>query len=576
MNIRFLLLTGEGHPSPLCEQDLQTIGMQCRFSSAYSRLFLTPDTPTLSVPGRGMIVGKIFTQEGRAVTDACSLGNFSGRLDDHLLHHYWGEYVALLIDRDNPHELIILRDPSGGVPCVYALRNGHGFVTSDVSLAVELGLYRRQVDWNSIAHGLHFPYRRTERTALLGVHELLPGCALNLSRSGASVSVAWSPWNFVARNIRHNDPHAATDEVHKAVSTVVNAMATSDRRIIVQLSGGLDSSIIASCLRDTAANPMFCSLVMPVDGTDERPYARLVTDMLGHELVSVPVGFENVRIDFPTPPSSVVPAMGILHHATSKAWDEIGTANGISTFYTGGGGDSVFCYLKTAAPAADAFRERGITGAIPTISHLSVLHQCTLWKAGRLTLKKLTRKSPLSWKVDRSLLSLDVRAMAEQPHPWVNAPSRALPGDREKINDLVGTQLYAHATQGPNRCVRRPLLSQPVMEACLKVPTWMWIADGRNRAIARDAFADILPDGIFARRSKGSYSGYIATAYDRNKVQIREFLLEGKLRANGLLDPVALSKFFASDFAPRDLSYTRAFDLCTAENWARNQAHKVG
>nr|WP_238345917.1 asparagine synthase-related protein [Luteimonas saliphila] len=458
---------------------------------------------------------------------------------------------------------------------MYAVSNGQGFVTSDISLAVDLGLYRRQVDWHSIVHGLRFPYRRTERTGLLDVHELLPGCALEIGSSRTSVHTEWSPWSFVQDDARHPDPESAGDHIRDAVSIVVNAYAAADDRFVVQLSGGLDSSIVASCLRGTSAQLLFGSLVMPVAGTDERPYARLVTESMDRDLLSVPVGFEDVRIDFPVPPSSAVPATGMLQHATSTAWDSVGAANNTGTFYTGGGGDSIFCYLQTAAPAVDAYLERGMVTTAIAVRDLSTLHGCTVWKAGRLTRKKLgmvRRGVRRGWKEDRTLLSTQALEGPELAHPWLDPPPRSLPGDCEKIHDLIGTQLYMHATASPRRRVRRPLLSQPVMEACLKVPTWMWIAGGRDRAVARDAFKGTVPSAILARRSKGSYAGYLATAYARNKAEIREFLMGGELRAAGLLDPHAMSEFLASEFAPRSMAFVRAFDLCTAENWVRNQA----
>ncbi|WP_407352869.1 asparagine synthase-related protein [Luteimonas sp. R10] len=579
MITRFLLLIGNGSTPPIRVKDLRSAGLQCTFSSVAACLWSTPETPVIPVPGNGLVVGQLFNAQGEPITHARAMGDIIGGLSDHLLQNCWGDYVALSVAREDERLVSLLRDPSGGVPCVHSLRNGRGFVTSDISLAVELGLYCRRVDWHSIAHGLHFPYRRTERTALLDIHELLPGCALEIGPSHASVRTAWSPWKFVHDGIRHRDPIMAAEGIREAVSTVVNAYASTDHRFIVQLSGGLDSSIVASCLRGMSAEPMFCSLVMPVEGTDERPYARLVTDAMQHELVSVPVGFDDVRIDVPTAPSSVVPATGMLQHATSAAWDSVGAANGTSTFYTGGGGDSIFCYLQTAAPAADAYLERGITAGAVAVRDLSTLHECTIWKAGRLARRKIEAFESgvrRGWTVDQSLLSADALEMVELPHPWLDTPPGSFPGDCEKVHDLIGTQLYMHATWAPNRRVRRPLLSQPVMEACLRVPSWMWIAGGRDRAVARDAFKDTLPKAILARRSKGSYAGYLATAYARNKTQIREFLMEGELRAAGLLDPVAMSGFFTSEFAPRTMPFIRAFDLCTAENWIRNQAHRDG
>lgn len=552
-------------------------GLQLSLACGAACLWSTPETPVLPIPGHGVVIGQLFNAQGRPIRQHDPLGNLSDGLHSYLLQHCWGEYIAVSLGCGEDGAMTLLRDPSGGVPCVYSLVRGRGFVTCDISLAADLGLYRRQVDWPSVAHGLHYPYRRTERTALLEVQELLPGCALEIRSSHTSVRTAWSPWRFVQDDMRHRDPEAAGRSIRRAVSDVVNAYAAVDGRFIVQLSGGLDSSIVASCLRETSAQPLFGALVMPVAGTDERPYARLVTDALHRELMSVPVGFENVRIDFPLPPSSAVPATGMLQHATSAAWDEIGAANGTRTFYTGGGGDSIFCYLQTAAPAADAYLQRGIAAAATAVKNLSTLHGCTIWKAGRLAHRKLRmarRGVKRGWMEDRSLLTAEALELPPLAHPWLDAAPHSVPGDSEKIHDLIGTQLYMHATAAATRCVRRPLLSQPVMEACLKVPTWMWIAGGRDRAVARDAFKGTVPDAILARRSKGSYASYLATAYAHNKEKIREFLMDGELRAAGLLDPHAMSEFFASEFAPRSMPFIRAFDLCTAENWVRNQRYR--
>ena len=558
-------------PSPL-DASLHAQGMICGLESASVRLFFSADTPLIVVPGRGVIVGRIFSRNGEEITGPLELDGAKSHLIHHLLREAWGEYLAILWDGTPEMGITLLRDPSGAVPCVYSLEEGRGFITSDIQLAVELDIYRREVDWDVLAHRLSFPYLRATRTALAHVRELLPGQALMCRGQSVSSASAWSPWRFVEEDMRHSDPRAAAEDVRSAVSAAVTALSASDDRLVAELSGGLDSSIVAACLRERSAPSVFCTLVMPVTGTDERPYAQLMASALGHDLFHLEVGFENIHFDFPTPPSGVAPAIGVLQQATNEVWEAAGNHHLAGSFFSGGGGDTVFCYLKTAAPAADAFRERGVRAGLSAIHDLSALHHCTLWKAGALTLKKLRPRAGAAWKSDDTLLNPARVALTPDHHPWMDAPSDALPGDTERIHDLMGTQMYRDASRrGEGRSTRFPLLSQPVMEACLRVPTWMWISGGRNRAIARDAFADILPRGILDRRSKGSYTGYMAAVYARNKHAMRQFLEEGLLYAHDLLDPAALSSFFSRELAPRDLSFLRIFELCTAENWARNQ-----
>jgi asparagine synthase (glutamine-hydrolysing) len=116
-----------------------------------------------------------------------------------------------------------------------------------------------------------------------------------------------------------------------------------------------------------------------------------------------------------------------------------------------------------------------------------------------------------------------------------------------------------------------PLASQPVAEACLRVPSWHWIAPGRNRAVARRAFADRLPREIVARRSKGEPTGFVARLFEDRRAQIRELLLGGWLAEHGLLDRTAIARALAPEGPVRDRAFLRLMELVDAESWARAQ-----
>ena len=248
----------------------------------------------------------------------------------------------------------------------------------------------------------------------------------------------------------------------------------------------------------------------PVRGTDERSYARKIASYLGVDLHTVEISFEDALYDFPISRDAPVPGMGVLHYAVDQAMSKAGVLHGANSYFSGGGGDSIFCYLKTASPAADAFLERGIVSGFGAVRDLASLHDCTLWKAGRLTLRKLRRGAKASYKADTTFLHADALANEPENHPWLDSPSDALPGDCEKIFGLTGTQSYRDGMmRTEHRPMRFPLLSQPVMQACLKVPTWMWIAGGMNRAVARAAFADRLPVDIYPVPKKQRHLHYL-------------------------------------------------------------------
>jgi hypothetical protein len=80
---------------------------------------------------------------------------------------------------------------------------------------------------------------------------------------------------------------------------------------------------------------------------------------------------------------------------------------------------------------------------------------------------------------------------------------------------------------------RFPLLSQPVVETALRIPSWLWIENGRDRAVARTAYSGFLPASVLDRRTKGGLDSYAIAMLARNRSALQPFLLEGTCRAAG-------------------------------------------
>lgn len=554
---------------------LRDSGLHMLASSDRTALYASPETRSVLFPGQAVVIGDVFDNTGRPIVDADALLRFSGgaELEAHLLKHCWGDYVLFQLGGETGSAVRVMREPTGGVACLYRIQNGQGFITSDISLAVALNLCSRRIDWSYVAHALAFPFLRVTRTGLVDVSELTPGCAMTIADTGIDVQQVWSPWAFVMAPARHHDPYEAALEIRSAVTTAVKSWASKEGGcILLETSGGLDSSIVAACLREAQTPVVCCTLVMPVSGTDERFYAQYMAEHLGVELQPVPVGLDQPLVDFPLPPEHVVPMIGMLHYAINLVWEASADRHGVTCCLSGAGGDTVFCYLKGTAPVLDALKERGWAAALKTADDLSLLHRSPFWHVAQLALKKRLRGAAPPWQRDCTFLNRNRLPDAPDPHPWFNAPHGSLEGDRERIFDLIGTQSYRESTpRGTGRSTRYPLASQPVIEACLRVPTWMWFADGRDRAVARAAFADVLPEPIYNRRSKGTYANYCGAVYERNKELIRTYLADGLLREQGLLDVEELDRFLSSPLAPRDMSFLRIMDLCMIENWTRRQ-----
>ena len=579
MGYRYLALIDTGRQqlhrsSPQFECMIRDSGLRELHSSGPFKLFTSPGTHCLPLPDGGIAIGNLFSRDTSATGSErrpFPAGLSPSQLRKFIASNLWGEYLLLQPEHGSAADAVVTRDPSGAVPVVYSIHNGVGFVTSDISLAERCGLYRKRIDWDFIASCLSYPNVKTGSTALSGVSELLPGHSLSITGSGLVVDESWSPWHFVEVRNRQVDMVDAASSVRNAVELATRAFIPLDSSLIVELSGGIDSSIVACSMRGASTRMACCNLTTPVPGADERQYAEPVAGVLGTVLHTRTLSFEDAPMFFPPPADSVSPRTGVLQNAVSRVMRAVGTDLGATSYYSGGGGDTVFCSLANATPAADALLENGVIAGLAAVGHLSTLHHCTLWKATRLTWNKVVAPSRKACTPDSSFLSNSATCVDPVRHPWFVAPDESLPGDRSRIVDLACTQIFRDVVSRGDGWVRMPLLSQPVMEACLSVPSWMWIEGGRNRAVARAAFSNVLPARVLNRKSKATFVAYLGGIYERNKAEIREALSAGHLQGRNLVDAAALRRYMDEGTEARDQQFLRVLALCAVENWLRHQ-----
>ena len=489
-----------------------------------------------------------------------------------LIDDHWGGWFAIFAGEGH----WALRDPSAFSPAYYRMENGVSFYFSDLEAALELGLKPGDPDPLFLRHWVTFPHLRTARTGLTGTSELLPGTRHEVSARRDSLEALWSPWTFAGADRQITSFDDAAERVRSEALRTIPAQARGRGQLMLELSGGLDSSIVAAALKAGGQSFMSVNFVTRAAEGDERRYARAVAGVtsLRH--------FEIEEID--TPIELGVPERRRLRPGLSpmvaplhRQFAAHGEQAGAEAFLTGAGGDNVFCYLTTAAPLLDAWRRLGPGAALSsTLQDVSEMCGCTAWTTARFAFRKAVRNLRASprWRRDCDFLCPDAAPAIPEPHPWLDLPAGSLPGKREHVAALLRVQ---HVIDPETRLSRlpfiHPLIAQPLMELCLRIPTWLWVRDGRNRAVARQAFRGLLPDEVLDRRSKGRLEAMCLRAWLRHRPDIAELLLGGLLRQAGLLDADALESYMKVEGPPADARYFRIFELAAAELWLRSWQH---
>jgi len=530
-------------------------------------LFATPGAVPLAPAGRGIAIGTLVADRhgGAALGEEPwpdAMRRFAAT--------HWGDYV-LFRPEPRGRAITVLRAPCATLGALTVSRDGMTVLTSDLDLLEAATGARQAIDWLFVAHHLGFPHLRTGRTGLAGVAELRLGESLRFAPEGVQRALAWTPWRFAAADRQVEDRREACDMVRDAVARSVAALVPSGRTVLLELSGGLDSSILAAALAAAGRDARAVNLVTPAAEGDERRYARATAAACGLDLAELAIGD---MVDLTVPAGGRLPRPGIpaMLAPADRLLADHARACGAAAFVSGTGGDCVFCSPASAAPAADALRRFGIGHRfLRAAAEIAAIHQATAWQAGRMAWRQ-ARRPPLHrwWPRTETFLRRDAVPQEPEPHPWLAEPEDALPGRRSHIRSILAS--FAHLDGYARHALAPsvfPLLSQPVIEACLRVPTWLWIAGGRDRSVARGAYRDLLPALVVDRRAKGGMDSYCVRAFEANRAALRPFLLDGHLAGAGLIDHAAIETYLRRSPDGRDDRFYRLLPIIDVERWLR-------
>ena len=502
--------------------------------------------------GRGVVLGKLFRRSdldsppGRyPPLEGQDTANIMEGVGRALVSDFWGRYVAFFKTKSG--STCVLRDPSGTLPCFRIRQDGVSIVFSWLEDALQMlgrleHVQPRTVNWDAMTAQLLRGSLIGRETALEGVSQVLPGEALDLRHENSSL-----PWSAVeiARTPALHNAVEATQMLGRTVRSCTRAWAACYDTLLLRLSGGVDSSILLSCLAPgrTPADVICVNYHSPGSDSDEREYARLTAVRVGRDLLERERDTD-FRIDrvlriarMPDP----VPYIGWMNAGTDA---RLASAYGASAMFTGAGGDPLFYEFPRWWPLADYLRKAGLNmGFFAAAMDAARLGKVSVWRAIALAIRErvsadLAARAPMGYA---GLLSPGIL------HDGVHGPRFVHPALLD-ANDLpIGKYLQTVALMHPMGYydpfeqdmaaeLVNPLFSQPLVELCLRLPTYVLADGGRGRALARRAFASDLPPQIARRRSKGGMEEHIQAILNTNLEFVRSMLLDGELASRGLLD----------------------------------------
>ena len=501
---------------------------------------------------------------------------FRSGTDSEVIVHLYEEEGAACVDRlrgmfgfviwdARTHTLFAARDRAGVKPLYYTFQDGRFACASEIKALLEDPQTPRRPDPQGIAAFLFAESPLAERTTFAGIRQLSPGHCLTIR--GGQLSI-WKYWDVNYR-YDHGRSHAESAAVlYELLDETVRIHTRSDAPLGAHLSGGLDSSTVASlAARHRSPLPTFSIRFSEGWPYDESRYARAVAAFAGTRHVEdTPSAPELGRLlppliwhmDMPMPNVG-----GFAYFVAARL-----ARRHVTVSLTGHGGDEIFGGYPAQFQAAFngvAFLDHPAM-TVPARPPLSTRLRRVLQRDGlsgvvRRLLARARRGRGGSledrwvqlhcgptpdanpWLHARFLRDLGgYSPRADYLRPFVEAPTDS-PFDRCLYHDLrcyLPTLLHMEdrASMAVSLESRVPLLDHRVIEFLATVPPEQKVPEGISKQLLRTAMTGRLPEEVLARRDKGPFLVPTGAWFDTTLAPlVRKVLHSPACLDRGVLDP---------------------------------------
>jgi asparagine synthase (glutamine-hydrolysing) len=195
--------------------------------------------------------------------------------DSNLLRSSHGTFCGLRVDLQ-AGRLTAFTDKMGVRPVYFSKVAGVMFVASAQWLLEAVPGATGGPDWRGVVETAAFGYAHEDRTVFEGIRVLCPGQALTVSSKGQQFHQYWD-WADVAENAT-KDRDCAT-RVKQAFDQAVDDRIQGQKRVFAFLSGGMDSRLIVSRLRERGV--AVSTMNFAPHGSQDLEFGRLAATAMG-------------------------------------------------------------------------------------------------------------------------------------------------------------------------------------------------------------------------------------------------------------------------------------------------------
>jgi asparagine synthase (glutamine-hydrolysing) len=497
---------------------------------------------------------------------------FTTRSDTEVILRAWRRWGRDCLDRlrgmfafalwdESSRSLFCARDRFGIKPFYYTVV-GDLLVFASETKALLPFLPDIQTDLDAFKDYLAFQFCLDGKTLFKGISELLPGHELTVASGTMRIRRYWEI--FYTLDFDHTERHF-DDQVRRLVWDSVRVHLRSDVPVGAYVSGGLDSSIVASVAREIRGEPMPAFHGRFLDGPDydESRYAADVAQKCGFDLHVVDIGvadfIEHIEqviyhLDYP------VAGPGSLPQYVVSRW----ASRDRKVLLGGQGGDEIFGgYVRYLIAYFEQCIKAAIDGTMRSgnfvVTYESIIPNLTLLRTYKPLLAEFWRDGlfdPMDQRYFRLINRTPVLEHEINP-ALLSDYSPFETFQRIFNNSNVGRESYfdkmthfdfktllpallhvedrvsmAHGLES-----RVPLLDHPLVEFAATMPADVKFRDGTLKNALKRSLGSLLPRSVLDRTDKmGFPTPFNDWLRDGAREFVRDILSSRAARQRDLVD----------------------------------------
>ena len=438
-----------------------------------------------------------------------------------------GMFAFAIWHKDN-RTLFLARDHMGQKPLFFS-HNDRAFVfASEVKAILASRLVTPRIDLDGLWHYVSMRFIPEQLTLFKDIQKLPAATHLTLEDGKVTIE---RYWDVEFTNKLSNNEDEIADGLHALLLETVNSHLLSDVRVGAFLSGGIDSSTVASMIATLQGErvPTF-SIGVKEQGFNELPYARLVAQTYGFEAHERVVQADLIKLiptmvyhmDEPSDPFGV--GVYLVSQIASEAVKVVLGGDGGDENFAGydrfAGNRLVDYYCLLPEWFRNTVMQKIIERLPETFGYKSLaqkaawVHQMSLFKGGEryahslgfLRFTQATKKQLFTAAIQKQIEDDDSVAKVLQFF------------DAENADDLVDKMLYTDLmTRMPEQLLaivdrmtmahslecRSPLVDYRVVEYAASIPAHLKVKGMNLKYILKKVAARYLPRRVIDRDKQG-------------------------------------------------------------------------